>query len=54
MYPNAKIYFDGSHYIAIPHTERPSKKRYNEKEEEFVVEETADSVKGHISYCICN
>lgn len=42
MYPNAKIYFDGSHYIAIPHTERPSKKRY--KEEEFVVEETSDSV----------
>ena len=37
MYPNAKIYYDGSHYIAIPHTERPSKKRHKEKEEEFVV-----------------
>jgi len=37
MYPNAKIYFDGSHYIAIPHTERPSKKRHKEKDEEFVV-----------------
>ena len=22
-----KVYFDGSHYIAIPHTERPSKNR---------------------------
>lgn len=44
MYPNAKIYFDGSHYIAIPHTERPNKKRHKEKDEEFVVEETADSV----------
>ena len=22
-----KVYFDGSHYIAIPHTTRPSKKR---------------------------
>jgi len=43
MYPNAKIYFDGSHYIAIPHTERPSKKRHKEREAEFVVEQTADS-----------
>ena len=37
MYPNAKIYYDGSHYIAIPHTERPTRKRHKEKEEEFVV-----------------
>ncbi|MBR1890424.1 MAG: hypothetical protein IJ817_01900 [Clostridia bacterium] len=26
-YEEAKVYFDGSHYIAIPHTERPKKKR---------------------------
>ena len=44
MYPNAKIYFDGSHYIAIPHTERQNKKRHTEKEEEFAIKETADSV----------
>lgn len=43
MYPNAKIYYDGSHYIAIPHTERPTGKRHKEKDEEFVVEKTADS-----------
>lgn len=43
MYPNAKIYYDGSHYIAIPHTERPTGKRHKEKDEEFVVEKTTDS-----------
>lgn len=43
MYPNAKIYYDGSHYIAIPHTERPSKKRHKEQDEEFVVEKITDS-----------
>lgn len=26
-------YFDGSHYIAIPHTTRPTKKRYSPPEE---------------------
>ncbi len=26
-YGEAKVYYDGSHYIAIPHTTRPSKKR---------------------------
>lgn len=25
-YPQSKVYFDGSHYIAIPHTTRPSNK----------------------------
>ena len=43
MYPNAKIYYDGSHYIAIPYTERPTGKRHKEKDEEFVVETTTDS-----------
>ena len=43
MYPNAKIYYDGSHYIAIPHTERPTGKRHKDKDEEFVVEKTTDS-----------
>lgn len=36
-YGNAKVYFDGSHYIAIPHTERPSKRRYRVVEEEIAV-----------------
>jgi hypothetical protein len=32
-YPESKVYFDGSHYVAIPHTERPRlKKRYRHEE----------------------
>ena len=40
-----KVYFDGSHYIAIPHTERPSKKRSIKIEEVITVvqEEVKDS-----------
>lgn len=26
-YRNVKIYFDGSHYIGIPHTEKPKCKK---------------------------
>ena len=29
----AKVYFDGSNWIAIPHTERPYKKRGKGKEQ---------------------
>lgn len=36
-YRNAKVYFDGSHYIAIPHTERPSRRRYRMQEETITV-----------------
>lgn len=37
-YQKAKVYSDGKHYIAIPHTERPHRrKRYKEKEEEILV-----------------
>ncbi len=32
-----KVYFDGSHYIAIPHTTRPSKKRPKPMEETITV-----------------
>lgn len=32
-YAETKVYFDGSHYIAIPHTSRPSRKRYKRFEE---------------------
>ena len=28
-----KVYFDGSHYIAIPHTTRPTRKRPKPPEE---------------------
>ena len=32
-YPESKVYSDGNHFIAIPHTTRPSKKRNAEVEE---------------------
>lgn len=40
-----KVYFDGSHYIAIPHTTRPSKKRSYKMEETITViqDEVKDS-----------
>ena len=36
-YGGAKVYFDGSHYIAIPHTTRPAKQRCSLVEEEIIV-----------------
>ena len=36
-YGEAKVYFDGSHYIAIPHTERPTKPRKKPIEEEITI-----------------
>ena len=36
-YKRAKVYTDGSHYIAIPHTERRTKYRPKPKEEEITV-----------------
>ena len=36
-YGETKVYFDGSHYIAIPHTERPYKRRPKKAEEEITV-----------------
>lgn len=38
VYPEAKVYSDGSHYIAIPHTERPHKPRRK------VIEEVVDVI----------
>lgn len=38
-YGECKIYFDGSHYIGIPHTTRPSRRRPKPLEEEIVVTE---------------
>ena len=38
-YPKCKIYSDRSHFVAIPHTERPYKPRRKVQEEEIVLEE---------------
>lgn len=38
-----KVYFDGSHYIAIPHTTRPSFKRPTPPEEQITVIQDQDS-----------
>ena len=45
-YGETKVYFDGSHYIAIPHTTRPSRKKRIKYEEVITVvqEEVKDSV----------
>lgn len=37
FYPETKVYFDGSHYIAIPHTERPYRPRKKPVEEVITV-----------------
>ena len=38
-YGEAKVYYDGSHYIAIPHTERPKKPKRLKTEKEIVINE---------------
>ena len=38
-FEEAKVYFDGSHYIAIPHTKRKVKRRRKPPEDEIVVKE---------------
>jgi hypothetical protein len=45
-YGETKVYHDGSHYIAIPHTTRPNlkKKKKMETEEELKVKKTAENV----------
>ena len=44
-YPKCKIYSDGGHYIAIPHTTRPYRPRKKPKEEVIAVaEEVAEKV----------
>ena len=45
-YGETKVYFDGSHYIAIPHAVRPTKRRIKPIEEEITIiqdEETKES-----------
>lgn len=39
FYPQTKVYSDGSHYIAIPHTERPYRPKKKQVEEIITVKE---------------
>ena len=49
LFGETKVYFDGSHYIAIPHTERPAKHRRIKLEETITVQdEVKDSVENLI------
>ena len=50
-YGDAKVYFDGSHYIAIPHTEQPWKKRKVKtiKTDQVLNEESLDATKSIVS-----
>lgn len=36
-YPEAKVYTDGAHFIAIPHSTNPTRRRKSPKEEEIIV-----------------
>ena len=44
FYEETKIYSDGSHYIAIPKTTRPTKKRKKISKDEIELKEKADKV----------
>lgn len=43
-YPKTKVYFDGSHYIGIPHTTQPWKKGKNKPREKNVHEEKVKEI----------
>lgn len=43
FYPQCKVYSDGSHYIAIPHTEKPYKPRPKKKEEVITVKPPSEN-----------
>ncbi len=43
FYPECKVYSDGSHFIAIPHTEKPYKPRPKKKEEIITVKPQKDN-----------
>lgn len=42
FYPEAKVYFDGSHYVAIPHTTKPYRPRPKKTEEVITVKPPAE------------
>lgn len=43
-YGESKVYFDGSHYIAIPHTERPKKPRIRVAEKNIYINEKKEVI----------
>ena len=43
-YPKTKVYFDGSHYIGIPHEKQPWKKRKNKLREKNIHEEKVKEI----------
>ena len=43
-YGETKVYFDGSHYIAIPHTEKPYRKRPKRVEKEITVADDGEKL----------
>ena len=43
-YPKTKVYFDGSHYIGIPHEKQPWKKRKNTLKEKNIHEEQVKEI----------
>ena len=43
FYPECKVYSDGSHFLAIPHTEKPYKPRPKKKEEIITVKPPNDN-----------
>ena len=43
-YPKTKVYFDGSHYIGIPHEKQPWKKRKNKSKEKNIHEEKVKDI----------
>ena len=43
-YGETKVYFDGSHYIAIPHTTSPNLKRVKKPEEMRSIVESEEGV----------
>ncbi len=44
VFEESKVYFDGSHYIAIPHTTRPNLKRKTKSEETITIVENEEGV----------
>ena len=47
-YGETKVYFDGSHYIAIPHTVRPTKRRSKPIEEEITIIQESEINEGSL------
>lgn len=41
-YKETKVYYDGSHYVAIPHTKGKKRKAVRKPDEEFIITKTSD------------